>query len=204
MVTTCAIYAARTDEERVHGSFRSGCEDQPVTGAVGWVGRVDLADLVWIAVVEGAFLRYVAAELAVINEVSRPAEMEQDRFAWNRGRSDALEYGLGHWYVEGCCTVDDDAVTSRELFKLAVLLKGAVDDRDVAQCRERSVESCGAKVGCDWDVGVRFAEDGQEGSFIMVNSLIVQRHCYGSYRRLVPMHQGTVRRPFESNCKMLG
>lgn len=82
---------------------------------------------------------------------------------------DPFEDSLGDWHGEGCCAIDDDAVSSRELFNSAVLLKRAVDDGDIAWCGECSVESCGAKIDCDGDVGVTFTEDGQEGPFVNVS-----------------------------------
>lgn len=74
-------------------------------GAIGCVGCIDLADMVRIAVVERVFLRYVTAELAVINDVSHAAGMEQ--YGFNRGfcRSDPLEDGLCHRQVEGWCAI---------------------------------------------------------------------------------------------------
>lgn len=66
MIGARAIDTSRAEEESVHFAFRSGYEDESVPGAIGWVGCIDLADMVRVAVVERVFLRYVTAELAVI------------------------------------------------------------------------------------------------------------------------------------------
>ncbi len=132
MVRARAVDATGADEEGVHLALRCRCEDESVTGAVGRIGRVDFADVVRIAVVEGVVLRDVSAELAVVDEISCAAEMKQDGFARDFSCSDAFEDGLGHGHVEGGGAVDDDAVGSGEFFEVSVLFKGAVYDGDVA------------------------------------------------------------------------
>ena len=76
MVSACAVDSTWADEESIRFAFCCGCKDEPVRGTIGWVGCVDLTDMAWVAVVERGFLRYVATESTLINEVPCAAEVE--------------------------------------------------------------------------------------------------------------------------------
>ena len=75
MVSAWFIDTTSRDRKSVHFAFRSGCGLQPVIGAIGWVVCIALMDLGRIAVVEGAFLQYVNAELTVAKRLSCAAEI---------------------------------------------------------------------------------------------------------------------------------
>lgn len=88
VIVARAVDSTGTDEESPHSALRRGCQDESVAGAIGCAVRIGHADVAGFAVVERVSLRYVSAELAVINKVFSAAEMELYGIARNSNRYD--------------------------------------------------------------------------------------------------------------------